>query len=364
MLHNIWHNWFMPNNSLKELLRIYSHLPAGLIVFKSGQLYFVNNHLRDVLVLGELPVARSLEILCGTLELPVSADALRGFLKERRFFLHKAKYLQVSHRSPEPYDIYLITRIDPALLEHLGTAREEPEGLPIEGEPVPEAAADTQMHTELLKYFDTLRGIEVTGYALFKGVPLISRNTVLQPFKGTLALKAEDKQMIAAQEGVPWILKVDSGVTVQGSVIYSDSERRYLFLNNLRRVDEGFHQREQIRYRIDSPVSLLLDCDGQQAPLRLIELSESSFMAVTDSSTLLQCVIGHSGEMPATLTPDKVPLTLQCRFIREAGRSEGEAALVFTFRCGETAMGNLRNWLYARQLAVIKEIRAFTGTLP
>jgi hypothetical protein len=353
----------MLNDSLKELLRIYSHLPAGLIVFKSGQLYFVNSHLRDVLVLGELPVARSLEVLCGTLDLPTSSKALRAFLEEQRFFLHKAKVLQITHRFLEPYDIYLITRIEPALLEHLGLARREAEELPIEGEPVPEAAVDTQMHTELLKHFDTLRGSEVTGYALYKGVPLISRNTILQPFKGTLALKAEDKQMIAAKEGVPWILKVDSGVAVQGSVIYCDSDRRYLFLNNLRRIDEGYHQREQIRYRIDTPVPLELDCSGAQMPLRLVEISERSFMAVTDSSTLLQCVIEHSGEMSAALTPDGIPLTLQCRFFREAGRGEGKATLIFTFRCGETDMGNLRNWLYGRQLAVIKEIRAFTSAL-
>lgn len=353
----------MQNDLIKELLRIYNMLPSGMLVFKDERLYYVNRHLRNVLTLGDLPVDKSLAIICGILDIEPSEASLLTYLNERRFFTYKGKIIQISGSREGAYAVFVFARIDDMVLEALDVPRAPKPEARIEEEPLPETRELSRRHLEMLKYFEKHKNLKATGYVLYKGIPLIAENVVVQPFKETLVVRVETKQLIAASEGSAWILKIENGVTVGGSVVYRNNDKRYVFLGDLHTAAEGFHQRENIRYAFGDGMSLTFPGGTASVTLKVLDLSEKALRTVTSDAALLEALGQNTRPFRAELSYGGTAVSLACTFAREAGRCEGEAAVVFSFGADEHVMVTLREWLHNRQIELIKEIREAARTL-
>ncbi|MDX1295904.1 MAG: hypothetical protein R3302_06545 [Sulfurimonadaceae bacterium] len=84
---------------------------------------------------------------------------------------------------------------------------------------------------------------------------------------------------------------------------------------------------------------------------------------MTDDARTLEALSRPERLFKAVLNLDEERLQVSCRFLKEAGRCEGEAAVILEFSCDENEMGALRNFLNARQIAVIKTVNEFTRSL-
>ncbi|MDX1295903.1 MAG: hypothetical protein R3302_06540 [Sulfurimonadaceae bacterium] len=214
----------MHTDTLKELLKIYSKLPTGLIVFKNRRIYFINDHLRDVLSLGTIPPDEALAMIGGILEEPATDKSIYTFFEEHDFFTYKNKYIQIISRSEKPYHIFVFALLEPELLDKLSqmdASRRRIE--PIADDDIThEYLIDADEHKNLLQHFDSRRNSKARGYVLYRGVPLIADVIAVQPLKGTLAVRAGDKQMVSATTGTPWILSFASGKTILGEAVHAN----------------------------------------------------------------------------------------------------------------------------------------------
>ncbi len=346
----------MKSEMLTELLRIYSRLPTGIIVFKEEGIYFINDHLRHVLVLGNLSADECIGYICGILEIPEDESGLLTFFRENSFFTYKEKSVQISARHEAPYDIFVFTLIQSPLL-NAAEVQEDVITLP------PEAAVElgsggSEEHAELLKFFDTHRKMKVSGLVLLHGVPLMSNNIVVQPFRNTLVVKIENKQMIAALAGATWTLIQDSGHTVQGEVTHTDTKRQMVFLKKLRRIETGPNQRQAIRYVLEDAV-LHCACGSDETQLQVMDISEYALRAMTQSATVLQ-KLKKMETFKAQLSVEEENITLACRFLKESALREGEAEVVLGLSAETGESERLRALLNRRQIAIIKSIREHT----
>ncbi len=354
----------MQLETLKELLRIYSHLPTGVIVFKNGALYFINDHLRKVLSLGDLPPVKSLEVIGGILELPLQETKLLDFFLENPYFVYKQKRILITAKKYEHYDIFVFTYIHEAMMEHFGIASQTHDIEPIDAAAI--EAADTvtpEEHRNLLEMLDKRRKASPTGYTLYKGVPLIAENVVVQSFKETLVIRVGDKQMISAREKTAWILRFDTGECIEGVVTHTNEAKRMVFLSALRSVTHGFYQRSSIRYDTDGEVSLSLKLPHGNVELAVLELSEHALRLVTDDARVLEALSKPKTVFKPVLRFEEHTVDLSCRFLKEAGRCEGEAAVILSYSADSNDRALLQEWRNNRQLELIKEIREFTKSL-
>jgi hypothetical protein len=143
----------MSNKTLKELLHAYSHIPLGLLIFKEKKLFFINKHLRETIMLGNMDNKHSLEIICATLNLKADQEQLFSFLSNNEFFHRKEKYIQISSNSVDDLDIFVFTRLSEKLLKDIG-AVEEIDFIPVVTQNTISRSVDNQKHIELLEFFD------------------------------------------------------------------------------------------------------------------------------------------------------------------------------------------------------------------
>ena len=209
----------MQNQTIKELFRVYSHLPLGLLVFKEKELFFINQRLRETVMLGSMDNANAIKVICSTLGIESTQDELLSFLSSNEFFHHKEKHIQISSNSVDNFDIFVFTRVSELLLEDLNV-NQEIAFIPISSDDSITNSSNTKEHAKLLKYFDKKRNSTIITHSIYKGVPLIANSRILRVYKNTLVLKLEDKQMIAAAKNMPWILKISSDINIKGTVVH------------------------------------------------------------------------------------------------------------------------------------------------
>jgi len=196
----------MNNDILKEFLRLYTQLPCGVIIFKDRSPYFINNHLRKILVLGAIEVQKGLEIIASIFGVEATPEALYTFLTTNTFFDYKTKHIQINYTNYEIYSIFVFTKIETAVLEEKQIVFEDIELLTQE-------RTEEEADKEILEYFNKHHNVKTIGHVLYKGVPLISDNIVLKSYKNQLAVQIEKKQMISTQNGAKWVIKMSSGLT-------------------------------------------------------------------------------------------------------------------------------------------------------
>lgn len=198
----------MDLNILKELLKLYSQLPCGVMVFKNTDLYFINNHLRNTLTLGNLPMEDSLDTIASMLQISSSGVELFNFFTNKSFFDYKEKHIQIAHKTYGEYEIFVFTKLDSSVLSELFVNFKEANKITMKD--INDSASNLEEEKEdskILEYFDKNNNVKTIGTVLYKGVPLISENIILKTYKNLLAVKIEDKQMICSKIGAHWIIK-------------------------------------------------------------------------------------------------------------------------------------------------------------
>jgi hypothetical protein len=204
------------------------------------------------------------------------------------------------------------------------------------------------------------RGGRVIAHALYKGVPLISDSIILRAYKNTLVLKLEDKQMIAALKDSPWILKISSNTSIKGTVAFFDKEKKYLFLKNLHKINEDYHLRKTIRYQPEDIVNITVEIESKKLTLGLVDINEYAFRALSNNQVIIDKIANYDKSIPTKIVLDEKEVQLKSTYLFEAGRCDGEAAIVMNYTSDETGISMLQNWRNNRQLEIIKEVHKST----
>ena len=348
------------NTILKELLKVYSKLPVGMLVFKGEKLFFINANLRDTLMLAKMDFKECLGIICGVLQVEASEKKLYGYLRNNDFFSYKNKYVQIASSYVDGYGVFVFTRINQSLIERAQETKTI-SFAPILAEYIP-ATNDTQEHNALLKYFDANRRQRVRAYSLYKGVPLIADNVIKQEYQKTLVIEVEAKQMIGAKKGKKWIFKTSSGKPYQGEIALVTSAKKSIFLSNLHSVEEGFHQRETIRYQGEKSL-LSVKFSSLDLELPIYDLNESAFRVITKNRVVLEKLRALTNPARSKIKIGEESVKAKSVYFHEVLQGDGEMAVVINFSCAASQSSLLSRWFNETQMGIIKEVKNFTSKL-
>lgn len=352
----------MSNEIIKELLYIYSNLPLGVLIFKNKELFFINDSLRETLTLGAVDNKSSMEIICSTLGIESSQKQLYTYLSDKDFFTHKKKVIQINSKNLDDYDIFVFTLICDSIIKK----NEESEEIDFSHISLPDINIDPEKikeHLKLLNFFDKKRNKKINTHTLYKGMPLIANNKILQAYNNTLALKIEDKQMIVAIVGEQWILKISSKLIVKGEILKVDKIKRYIFLKNLHQVQKNYHLRKTIRYLPQESGSVTLNFYSKKITLKLIDISENTFKISTNKQSILNKIQNYNKEISSLIILDEKQIKVKSTYLFKTEPKDGESDIIMKFHADSKNLKILKEWANKRQLEIIREVHKFSKML-
>ncbi|EQB39468.1 hypothetical protein M947_05600 [Sulfurimonas hongkongensis] len=354
------YNTLMDANILKEFLKLYNQLPCGIMIFKNDDLYFINNHLREILTLQNLDVENSLDVIASLLHLPPSSEELLAFFSNKSFFSYKEKYIQISHKKYEEYEILVFVKLDTSVLEDIFINFKEASKITMKEieDSISELNEENQ-DSKILEYFDKKRNVKVIGIVLYKGVPLISENIVLRTYRNLLVVKIEDKQIISSTIGTTWIIKTKDGVVFQAAIKKVNNDKKLIFLSNPKIIKDGYHKRQRIRYELNHEQTIEIYLHKIKTTLDIVDISENSLKVLIDNASVLKDLIEKKDTIEATMKIKDKTINLTCTFLKEGKIYDQKVEIIFLFTLNDSSKVVLNKWLNEQQIKVINKIRMF-----
>jgi len=348
----------MDTNILKEFLKIYNQLPCGVMIFKNEDLYFINNHLREILTLDKLDVKDSLNIVASMLQVSPSSAQLLDFFSNKSFFTYKKKYIQVCYKVYEEYKIVVLTKLNRTVLEEIFIDFKETVEITIPDieEVTPEQDSS---NSEILEYFEKHYNVKAMGIVLYKGVPLISENIILRTYGNSLVVKIEDKQMISSTIGTKWIIQTSKGIVFQAVIKAVNNDKKFIFLSNLKVIEDGYYKRGRIRYELNGSLPFEVYINKTKTKLDIVDISENSLKIVTDNTDAIKTLVDKKGTFEATIEIKNKIVNLRCRFLKKGKKYNKKTEIIFLFTLDENSKVVLNKWLNKQQIRAINEIRMF-----
>lgn len=351
--------------ALKELFDAYKHLPIGVVFFKDQKLFFINDHLRNVLLLQNLgsdEVIRIIAEMVG-LENP-SHESLCDFFLHNNFILYRDKHFQIDRQSYDNFDIFIIVRVSDESIKIIDQTR------PLR------QLRDAQMQLSgkmsenvqqiLTKALGNWAKNSFPSIVLYKGIPIKADCMIVDASGGEIAIRVEKKQLAAAETGIQWLIGNRRDRMVRGIVFKYDLSRSMVWLEHLEILKEGFHLRQVIRYSASFQDKLIISINGKKYTSQLHDISEKGVSIETDEGAFLLALGSVKGKSTeGKLILGDIKITIKLVWLYTVALDAGIQMKV-TFRIGyDLQNGNkLREWLNEKQLQLIKEIRDFVQTIP
>lgn len=351
--------------ALKELFDAYKHLPVGVMFFKEQKLFFINDHLRSILLLQNLGSDEIVQILGEMMGVEnASHESLCDFLSYQDCFFYRDRLLQIERSHFENTDVFVIFRINDQSIKMIDETR-----------PLRQMSAinrsNTTIHAEdegllLGKALGDWEKKPFPSIVLYKGIPIKGNSMIMHILEGKIAIKVDKKQLSAAQSGVQWLIGNRADKMVLGKIEKYDLLQSMVWLENLKIVSSGFHLRQVIRYGASSEDQIILSINGKKYVSRLHDISEKGIALETDNGALLVALSSAKGRtLDAQLILSNIHISLKAVFLYTIALEEG-TQMKNAFSIGYDLHNGalLREWLNAKQLQLIKEVRTFVQMIP
>ena len=346
--------------ALKELFNAYKHLPIGVMFFKDKQLFFVNDHLRSILLLQNLGSDEVIQILGDMVGVEnASHESLCDFFSFTELFLYHDRLLQIDRQHVDNIDIFVIVRISDESIKMVDDTRSLRQMCATNLSSASKQQQDE--HALLNKAFGNWKNLTIPSVVLYKGIPIKADCLIVHAHEGEIAIKVEKKQLSAAQIGIQWLIGNRRDKMVAGEVLKYDLTQSVVWLNSLQIVNSSFHLRQVIRYGVSSEDQMIIFINGKKYSSSLHDISEKGSSIQTDNGALLlalSSVKGKTLEAELHLTNTKIVIKAVWLYSIALGSgTQMKAAFSIGYDLHNGSL--LREWLNEKQLHLIKEVRTF-----
>lgn len=355
------------DNALKELFNAYKNLPVGVIFFKNKQLFFVNDHLRNILLLGNLASDDVIQIIGGMLGIDTpSHPSLHAYLSDNDFFWYRDRIVQIEHREYEEITIFVLIRLNDKSIEAVDAARSlrlmrektNPNSVNLHSQDI---------HTLFKQTLGTYEGVQIPSIVLYKGIPIKGSALIRTIEQDDITIEVEKKQLIAAQNGAQWLLGFKRERMISAVVKHYDLLKCSISLGDLHSISRGFHQRNLIRYHANDQDVMAFSVKGKRYRVPIRDLSERGIAVQTDDSETLIALSALAGKMiDAQITLGSHQIMVTLTWLYTVALNEEGAMMKAAFQISyDTHNGMLlQECLNTQQLHLIKEVRSFVQMLP
>jgi hypothetical protein len=352
--------------ALKELFNAYKNLPVGVIFFKQKQLFFVNEHLRHILLLGSLPGDDVAQIIGSMLNLENPSHlALHSYLSENDFFWYRDRIVQIEHSEYEDMTIIVFTRLNDQTIEAVDSLRSLRQ-MREKNNLLSKDITDQDIPKLLTQKLGDYAKAQIPSVVLYKGIPIKGNIWVKAIENNHIRVLVEKKQLIASQNGVEWLFGFKRDAMISSTVSGYDLSTNEVTLTEMHPVSHGFHQRALIRYHADNHDSMSMKIKGKEYRFTLRNLSEKGVAVESDNSEALSALSTLGAKaVYMDITVSSKPIKAMATWLYTVPLDEGRRMkVVFMIQYDAHNAAVLQEWLNAQQLQLIKEVRSFIQMLP
>lgn len=349
------------NRALRELFYAYKHLPAGVMLFKNRNLFFVNDHLRTVLLLASLPTDHIIEIIGSMLGLEnISHHSLHDFLLHRDYFLYKNSIIQIEHRLVNDINIFLLVKLSEPTIQAIDETR------PLRMLEAKKNDTDTPLKKAEWKLLTEALGPKFENRkfpstVLYEEIPIKADCIIVGMNEDMIELNIAKRQMIATKIDKEWLFGVNEAKMVSGNVGKYDLQRGKIWLKDLKLVSSGFYQRNDIRYTLYQNGYFSMSIDNDKMSLPMLDLSEKGLSIKTDDPKILLTLSSKIGKfIHAEIMAENLHIIVQAvpLYVMPLD-SSGIMKVAFKIAYDSHNETLLHAWTNSAQLNLIKKIRNF-----
>lgn len=351
-------------NAIKGLFYAYKHLPVGVMIFKRRNLFFINDHLQNILLLSALSKDRIIEIIGNRLGIPSPTHGLvHDFLLENSFFSNQNSIIQIEHRIvSDDITIFVFVKISEHTIEAI---KNSTPSLPIHLQEKRESASylknnEWKLLTNALG--TDFENMKFSSIVLYKGIPLKAESKIISISNEMIEITIEKNQLIATEIGKEWLIGIKQDLMVAGDVANYDLKLGRIWLKNLRLISEGFHLRNNIRYAIEKIGHFnILSKNEKIITLPLHDISEKGVSVQTDDPKVLVTLSSRIGKpLDAQIIVDDLNLSVEAiPLYIETMDIPGMMKVAFSIAYDSHNETLLHNWMNNEQHNVIKKVRNF-----
>lgn len=350
-------------DALKELFNAYKHLPVGVMFFKNQTLFFINDHLRNVLLLQNVNTDEVIRIIGEMVGIEnATPELLCDFLLTAPFFIYRDKILQIERQHVDGVDIFVIVRVSEQSIKAIDETR------PVrQMQENRERTSVSKLHEDeqqiLAKGLGKWENSRFSSLVLYKGIPIKGECAIVYAHEGEIGINVEKKQLAAAQIGVIWLIGNKREKMVSGEIIKYDIATSTVWLNNLKIISEGFHRRHVIRYHASPEDRATLLLNGKRYVANVHDVSEQGVSILTDNPFILSSLNGKTLNLELVLSDTKISVRGVWLYNHPM---ENGTLMKAAFTIGYDLHNGylLREWLNTNQLKLIKEVRSFVQMIP
>jgi hypothetical protein len=350
-------------NAIKGLFYAYKHLPVGVMLFKKRNLFFINEHLQNVLLLSTLSKDRIIEIIGNRLGIPnPSHGVVHDFLLHNSYFLNQNNIIQIEHRTiSDDITIFVFVKISQPLIEAIKNSS-QPLGIhPQEKHEISSPLKNSEWKLLTNALGTNFENKKFPSVVLYKGVPLKADSKIISISNEMIEISIEKNQLIATEIGKEWLIGIKQDLMIGGDVASYDLKHERIWLKNLRLISEGFHLRNNIRYTIDKIGYFNLLIKNEKITLPLYDLSEKGVSVQTDDPTILVTLSSAIGKaLNAEIIIDDLHLSVEAiPLYIETMDIPGMMKVAFSIAYDSHNETLLHNWTNNEQHNLIKKVRNF-----
>lgn len=355
------------NDALKELFNAYKHLPVGVMFFKDGKLFFVNDYLRNALLLANLPSDEIVHIIGDIAALETTSHGtLSDFLSHNDLILHHDQVIQIERYKGDEIDVFVLVWLSDMAINAIDSSKSLRD-MRRDNTVILPASLIGQDELKLLR--DTLGKWEEGRFAsvvLYKGIPIKGECRILGIDQGRLKLKVEQKQLISARDGVEWLVGSRLDKILSGHVQQYDLAMSCIWLVDIKLLPKGYHLRSLIRYESNEKDILLISLGEKHFSLSLHDVSEKGISIYTDNVAALLVFSSVEGKsLEAELVLEGKNIAIKATWLYTSAIDASPIMKVaFTIEYDVHNGELLRDWLNAQQIRLIKEVRNFVQMIP
>ena len=353
--------------ALKELFSAYKNLPVGVIFFKQQQLFFVNDHLRNILTLGNIPGDDVIQIIGSMLSLENPSHlSMYDYLSENDFFWYRDRIMQIERSERDDITVFVIVRLNDKSIDAVDSAHSLRQ-LREKTHLAPSDAESQDIYLLLKQTLGMYEEVKIPSIVLYKGIPIKGYALIRMIDKECITLEVDKKQLIAAHNGAEWLFGFKRNAMIAATLTHYDLSSGTVTLNNLHVITRAFHQRNVIRYHANDQDTMVVTVDKKRYQLPLRDVSERAIAIETDDSESLIALLHLEGKtITAHLSLGSKHISVMVTWLYTVALANEEKLMKAAFQITyDTPNGSLlQEWLNAQQLSLIKEVHNFVQMLP
>lgn len=350
-------------DALKELFNAYKHLPVMVMFFKNGELFFVNDFLRGALSLDNLQSDQIVQILGHMIELEEpSHQALIQYLHDNNSCVYENHIYQIEHNHYDETDVFVLMRISDFTVDlvdkthSIRILREKKKAAELRP-----SINEQEVLNKALGKWDV--GNTYESIVLYKGIPIKGQCEIMGMEQGILKIHVEKKQLIAAYPENEWIIGSKKDMLLLGKVVRYDLNDYGVYLEKLQLISKGFDRRTVIRYATEEKEEMYILLDGKEKVLKIRDLSEKGIALITEDE-MLSASLSILKTYKASLLLEGKRVEVAAAWQYTVPLDEKRMKLAFTIEYDQQNGHLLQEWMTAKQLCLIKEIRSFVQMIP